>query len=576
MPGPARLLVVDDNEDNRDMLARRLRKRGFEVDVAEDGRSALARLDQGPYDLVVLDVMMPDMSGLDVLTAIRATRSRVELPVLMATAKTESQDVVDALERGANDYVTKPLDFPVVLARINAQLRTRQETPRPDATVLPSNMRAEPGTVLDGRYRVESVLGEGAFAIVFEATQLSTGQRVAVKVLHASRADDRDSVDRRRFEREMRIIGKLQHPNVVRLVDFGVLDARVRIDSAGWSADGTETGTPAAGLARPRLMPRSLPYLVMEHLDGETLQQLVKREGPLSSEVAVDLMLPVLSAVAAAHEAGVLHRDLKPPNIFVVRGLGGQREPKVLDFGIAKPLDEQASVLTMNQTASVLGTPEYMAPEQLRETREPDARTDVYALGCILYELLAGTRAFKARSYIELLQMVSTGQIVPLRERVSSVPPTLEGIVARAMHLDPESRFSSAEAFGNALLGWASDVGRARWSGSFVAFRDPSLAPPAPTTAPSTSAPATTSDATSSATTVPATTSPVSSPSAVAPMLTSSTSATPYHPSTTEVTAPVRAVQPPPSHSLLRLGILLLAIGVLLLGAAILALALRS
>jgi serine/threonine-protein kinase len=217
-----------------------------------------------------------------------------------------------------------------------------------------------------------------------------------------------------------------------------------------------------------------------------------------------------------------------------------------------------------------------MAPEQLRETREPDARTDVYALGCILYELLAGTRAFKARSYIELLQMVSTGQIVPLRERVSTVPPTLEGIVGRAMHLDPESRFSSAEAFGNALLGWASDVGRARWSGSFVAFRDPSLAPPAPTTAPSTSAPATTSDATSSATTVPATTSPVSSPSAVAPMLTSSTSATPYHPSTTEVTAPVRAVQPPPSHSLLRLGILLLAIGVLLLGAAILALALRS
>jgi len=269
----------------------------------------------------------------------------------------------------------------------------------------------------------------------------------------------------------------------------------------------------------------------------------------------------------------VLHRDLKPPNIFVVRGLGGQREPKVLDFGIAKPLDEQASVLTMNQTASVLGTPEYMAPEQLRETREPDARTDVYALGCILYELLAGTRAFKARSYIELLQMVSTGQIVPLRERVSSVPPTLEGIVGRAMHLDPESRFSSAEAFGNALLGWASDVGRARWSGSFVAFRDPSLAPPAPTIASSTAATtSTTSDTTSSA--PPATAS--SSSSAVAPMPTSSASTTSGDPSTAEVTAHVRAVVPPPTHSLLRLGILLLAIGVLLLGAAILALALRG
>ena len=568
MSAPARLLVVDDNEDNRDMLARRLRKRGFEVDVAEDGRSALVQIEQSQYDLIVLDVMMPDMSGLDVLTAIRSKRSRVELPVLMATAKTESQDVVDALERGANDYVTKPLDFPVVLARINAQLRTRQETPRPDATVLPSNMRAEPGTVLDGRYRVESVLGEGAFAIVFEATQLSTGQRVAVKVLHASRADDRESVDRRRFEREMRIIGKLQHPNVVRLVDFGVLDARVRIDSAGWSADGTETGTPAAGLARPRLMSRSLPYLVMEHLDGETLQQLLKREGALSSEIAVDMILPVLSAVAAAHEAGVLHRDLKPPNIFVVRGLGGQREPKVLDFGIAKPLDEHASVLTMNQTASVLGTPEYMAPEQLRETREPDARTDVYALGCILYELLAGERAFKARSYIELLQMVSTGQVVPLRDRIT-VQPELERIVGRAMHLDPESRYSSAEAFGNALLGWASDVGRARWSGSFVAFRDPSLAPPAPH--PETS----TTSAQPVATHVPAsqTGATTNAPMTVSTPESAVSTANPPA-SSAEVTAHVRAVVPP-SHSLLRLGILLLAIGVLLLGAAILALALR-
>ncbi|MCB9602827.1 MAG: response regulator [Sandaracinus sp.] len=562
MSAPARLLVVDDNEDNRDMLARRLRKRGFEVDVAEDGRSALASLEQGSYDLVVLDVMMPDMSGLDVLSTIRRTRSRVELPVLMATAKTESQDVVDALERGANDYVTKPLDFPVVLARINAQLRTRQETPRPvDATILPSNMRAEPGTVLDGRYRVQSVLGEGAFAIVFGATQLSTGQTVAVKVLHAARADERDSVDRRRFEREMRIIGKLQHPNVIRLVDFGVLNARVRMDSAGWSADGTETGTPAAGLTRPRLMPRTLPYLVMEYLDGETLQQLVKREGALSSERAVDLMLPVISAVAAAHDHGVLHRDLKPPNIFVVRGVGGQLEPKVLDFGIAKPLDEQASVLTMNQTASVLGTPEYMAPEQLRETREPDARTDIYALGCILYEMLAGDRAFRATSYIELLQQVSTGKVTPLRERISSVPGELERIVSRAMSLDPEARYSSAEAFGNALLEWASDIGRARWSGSFVAFRDPSLPPPEP--APS-------------AVQITANAQPVSPVMATGPGAVLSDSLPPSQVPTDSFPAVAPPSTAPPNNAhVIRLGVMLLSVGVLLLGAALLALALR-
>ncbi|MEZ4250835.1 MAG: serine/threonine-protein kinase [Polyangiales bacterium] len=257
----------------------------------------------------------------------------------------------------------------------------------------------------------------------------------------------------------------------------------------------------------------------------------------------------------------MLRRDLKPPNIFVVKGVGGQLEPKVLDFGIAKPLDEQASVLTMNQTASVLGTPEYMAPEQLRETREPDARTDIYALGCILYEMLAGDRAFRATSYIELLQQVSTGKVTPLRDRISSVPGELERIVSRAMSLDPEARYSSAEAFGNALLEWASDIGRARWSGSFVAFRDPSLPPPEP--APS-------------AVQITANAQPVSPVMATGPGAVLSDSLPPSQVPTDSFPAVAPPSTAPPNNAhVIRLGVMLLSVGVLLLGAALLALALR-
>ncbi|MBX3247417.1 MAG: response regulator [Myxococcales bacterium] len=567
---PARLLVVDDNEDNRDMLSRRLRKRGFTVDVAESGHAALDRLNGDRYDLVVLDVMMPGLSGLDVLKTIREKQSRVELPVLMATAKTDSADVIEALELGANDYVTKPLDFPVVLARINAQLRTRQETPRPQTptTFLPPDGRATPGTVLDGRYRVESILGEGAHAIVFRATQLSTGQLVAVKVLHAERANDSTSVDRRRFEREMRVIGRLHHPNVVRLIDFGTLEAHVQMAQPAWVADGTETETPAGGFERLHLVVRRIPYLVMEYLDGETLGQLVKRVGPLEPSRAVELMLPVLSAVAAAHASGVLHRDLKPPNIHVVRGIGGQLEPKVLDFGIAKPLDDDVSVLTMNQTTSLLGTPEYMAPEQLRESAEPDGRVDQYALGCILYELLVGDRAFRAGTYIELLQLVANGKFTRPRERVPSIPEELEAIVLRAMHKEADARFPSVEDFAEALLGWGDAVTRARWSGSFAAHRgsrpstDQALAlQPAPIVAVQAEQP-------SNAEVMAASTLPLMVKLSDAP----STSAS----HNDEVTLPGRpAVQPAPTPPLLKAGIALLVVGVLLVGAAVIALALR-
>lgn len=476
-----RLLVVDDNEDNRDMLARRLRKRGFDVDTAEDGFVALDRAESDHFDLIILDIMMPGMSGLEVLRRLREIYPRAELPILMATAKSGSDDMVKALELGANDYVTKPIDFPVVLARIQAHLQTRLQAPSlgPPAAPIPDDGRVETGTLIDGRYRVEETIGEGGFAIVYRAIQISTGRDVALKILRSQRAKI-DGVDAKRFEREMKLIGKLSHPSVVRLIDFGRLKARVRETHTGW----TETTDPSGEISteetsETRTHVKELPYIVMEYVQGETLSKLLKRESPLDVERAVEIVLPVLSAVAVAHESGVLHRDLKPPNIMVPHKSG---EPsKVLDFGIAKSLDDdsQASVLTKGE--GLLGTPEYIAPELIRENMDPKPGCDQYALGCILYECIVGKRPFKAGSFVELVQKITIGEFEKPSSLGLQLPEGFESVMLRAMDKNEKRRFSSCQTFGRALLPFASERVRGRWAPFFEVQTDP---PPQPVSRP--------------------------------------------------------------------------------------------
>src|SRR5262249_46264505 len=164
------LLVVDDNAENRDMLSRRLERKGFAVRSAADGFQALELVDKERVDLVLLDIMMPGISGLEVLKALRTTRSPAELPVIMQTARVESEDVVEAVELGANDYVTKPLDVPVVLARVQAQLRARRAEKAPEPAL--TSTQIEPGLVLAERYRLESEIGSGSFGTVYKARHL--------------------------------------------------------------------------------------------------------------------------------------------------------------------------------------------------------------------------------------------------------------------------------------------------------------------------------------------------------------------------------------------------------------------
>ncbi|HEX3765386.1 MAG TPA: serine/threonine-protein kinase [Kofleriaceae bacterium] len=275
----------------------------------------------------------------------------------------------------------------------------------PDAEREPR--RLQPGDVVDD-WIVLRPLGGGGFGAVYEARHRTTGQRVALKLLHAHLAAAPDIVAR--FRREAEVIDRLRHPGVVELIAVGVAGGR--------------------------------PYLCMELLDGEDLAARVRRAGPMSGAQALAVLEPVCSALAAAHELGIVHRDVKASNVMVCggeqRGAGGEQRIVLLDFGIAKLSDALAGDLTASHQS--LGTPSCMAPEQV-DGRAVDARCDVYGLGALAFFLLTGRMPFEDPS----LTMTQYLHLHARRPRVSAsapVPPRVDDVVARAMAIQPAERFS--------------------------------------------------------------------------------------------------------------------------------------
>ena len=410
------LLVVDDNAANRELLSRRFERKGFRVITAEDGQRALDILATSKVDLVLLDVMMPGLTGLDVLRKVRETQTPSVLPVIMVTAKTESEDIVEALELGANDYVTKPIDFPVVLARVKAQLRMRPAHEAvPSEPQLPAHVG--PGCVLASRYRIESRIGLGTSGAVFKATHLELQGPVAVKVLGTSIATDPDALDR--FRREGISACRVKHPHAVTVLDFGVTEA---------------------GIA----------YLVMEYLQGRSLDHEMEAVGRIPSQRCAQILVPVCGALFAAHRAGIVHRDVKPSNIFLHRE-GGRETPKVLDFGIARLASESALQRSLTVDGSLLGTPAYMAPERF-SSQPYDGRSDVYSLGITLYHMLAGRLPFLTphRDPLAMAMMQRDEEPPSLVGLDPKVPAEMEAVVLRALRKDPAER-PGAEEMGRLL-----------------------------------------------------------------------------------------------------------------------------
>jgi len=294
-------------------------------------------------------------------------------------------------------------------------------------TALTTEGIAAPGDVIGGKFVVERVLGVGGMGIVVAARHMQLGQTVAIKFLRRNAAASSESVNR--FLREARAAVGLQSAHVVRIMDVGTLE------------DG-------------------LPYMVMEHLSGTDLAHVLEVRRTLPLQEAVDYLLQAMEAVAEAHAVGIVHRDLKPSNLFLTVRPDGTPLVKVLDFGISKAIDDGSQQASLTSTAMVMGSPLYMSPEQVRSTKNVDMRTDVWALGVILYELLAGGPPFEADTITGLCAKIVADPPVPLRTRRPDLPAAFEAIVVRCLDKDAKKRPQSVAALAMALRPFASADGK--------------------------------------------------------------------------------------------------------------------
>jgi DNA-binding response OmpR family regulator len=482
---PAHILVVDDLEDNRAVLERRLRRQGHTVVSATGGHAALDLLGRERFDLVLLDVLMPDLDGLAVLERLKSNPATRDIPVIMISALDDVASVVRCIERGAEDHLSKPFDPVLLRARISAclekkrlrdieleylqevrrviqaataveagsyeagtlaavaqrgdelgrlarvfdamanQVRARETRLRDQVEALRREIeeakhttrKATPhevpnlptGQLFAGRYEILEEIGSGGMGMVYRAFDRELEEQVAIKTLRPELLRDPALVER--FKTEIRLARHISDKHVVRTHDLGERDG--------------------------------VYYLTMEYVEGMTVRELLDTRGRLGVGPALAIATQLCQSLVAAHEEGVIHRDIKPQNLL----LDATGMLKVMDFGIAR-LAGGSSGLT--EVGMLVGTPSYMAPEQLL-TESFDERIDLYAVGVVLFECLTGRLPFEANSAVALIAKLIREE-PPAPETLNpEIPPALAALVLRLLAKEPEQRPASAAELGRLL-----------------------------------------------------------------------------------------------------------------------------
>lgn len=282
----------------------------------------------------------------------------------------------------------------------------------------------EPGELIDGKYLVQRLIGRGGMGAVYEGRHTLIERRVAIKVVfdEVAASDAGPS----RFEREVRAAGRIGNDHILEIIDVGKL-------------------------------PNGTRYMVSEFLDGEALSSRVARQAPMNPQTIGHLMLQLLTGLGAAHQAGILHRDLKPDNIFLLREKAGKTDfVKIIDFGISKfqALSGSSDAMHMTATGVVVGTPYYLSPEQARGLKEIDARSDLYAVGVIMYECATGRVPFHAESFNQLIFKIALEAPPPIESVVPGIDPWFVALVQKAMARDPNQRFQTAQEMRDEIARW--------------------------------------------------------------------------------------------------------------------------
>ncbi len=305
--------------------------------------------------------------------------------------------------------------------------------------------------MLAGKYRVERVLGAGGMGVVVAARHVELDQLVAIKFVRDEALASDDAVQR--FLREARAAVKLKSEHVARVLDVGKLDS-------------------------------GAPYMVMEFLEGSDLGKILEERGPLPLDAASDWILQACEAVAEAHATGIVHRDLKPENLFLARTVGGGQKIKVLDFGVSKAIGGGSEMSGLTRTRAMLGSPLYMAPEQMRSSRDVDPRADVWALGVVLFQLLTNRWPFEAETMPELCLKVVTEPPMSLGALRPDIPSGMGAVIERCLEKDPKKRFANAAELASALEPFVPPASRVLADRARLAMGAGSGARPAPQFAP--------------------------------------------------------------------------------------------
>jgi eukaryotic-like serine/threonine-protein kinase len=457
----AHILVVDDKDMNRDLLSRRLRRSGYEVSVAIDGIDALEKIEQTQFDLILLDIMMPRMGGMEVLEHLRQSYTVTELPIIMATAKSDSDTVVEALQIGANDYVIKPLDFGVVLARVKTHLAISRRSKKSQRggfarlsdsgrfkaisnqtycphcrSSLESHLsgchhchRGRPdqgwplvcdgeypylGQTIGERYFLERHISSGAVGSVYQARDLEINRQYAAKVISLGDAEvdvEQDDL-RERTTREVEVLSRLSNPHIVKIYDVVVVE-------------------------------RDVYALLLDHVRGHSLESILERTERINVVKALNIARQVAQGLYEAHQMGIVHCDIKPDNLMIemlpIRG----SFVHILDFGVAEILGFRP------KQNSYYGTPYYSAPEQFKNPEAIDHRTDIYALGAVLFHMLEGRPPFEGSNAFKILHK-HLSEPLP-RTRVMGYGEMegqfLDDLLQKMMAKDPSDRFADLSGF---------------------------------------------------------------------------------------------------------------------------------
>jgi serine/threonine protein kinase len=399
-----RVLAADDDQTLLGVLERCLRSWGYEPLSAHDGVEAWRVLKHAEAPrIVILDWHMPGLTGLEVCRLLRAAPHGEETYVVMLTGRQDKDDLISALEAGADDFLSKPFH-----AR-ELQLRLAKGVSFQANRANANGPRSSPpsGTIIGGKYRLEKQIAEGGMASVWLGVHLSLGINVAIKFM---KPDVAETPDYASFEREARAAAALRTEHIVRIYDHGI------------ARDGA-------------------PYLVMEYLSGESLCRRIERSGPLPAREAVAVIEQIGRALVEAHARNIIHGDVKPENIL----LGDDPErpygiAKLVDFGLAR---SPVSLLKTEEGGLIPGTPSYMSPEHLRAQVPPNPQLDMWGLAATAFTALTGSIPFDGATTSEIVTNVCYGAVPVPSAFNRSLPPAIDEWFAKACAQDPRSRYAT-------------------------------------------------------------------------------------------------------------------------------------